>query len=110
MCWRKSCPRLGKGGDDGFFAQKSVSKHLDAMRGGQAATSVTDLGELLSGIVELFEMGFQQGFRSASGGEAPEIPFGELVKLLNVPLLSIDKAWLDDKHAEYRMRIAPKGE
>ncbi len=100
--------RLGKSGDDGFFAQKVVAKHLDAMRGGEVSVSVTDLGEMLGSVIGIFEMGFKEGFRAQSGGDAPEIPFDELRKLLNVPLLSIDKAWMDSGHMEYRMRIAPK--
>ncbi len=96
--------RLGKSGDDGFFAQKVVSKHLEAMRGGQVSVSVTDLGEMLGSMMGLFEMGFKAG----AGSGAPEIPLDELRKLLNVPLLSIDKAWMDSGYMEYRMRIAPK--
>ena len=97
-------PRLAKGGDDGFFAQKAVTKHFDAMRGGQAATSVTDLGEMLGGLFDMIETGMKQ----TGSGAAPEVPWDELRKLLHVPLLSIDKAWLDSGHMEYRMRIAPK--
>ena len=95
--------RLGKSGDDGFFSQKSITKHLDAMRDGQLAVSVTDLGEMLGGLFDMLGTVMKQ----APGG-APEIPFDELAKLLNVPLLSIDKAWMDSGHMEYRMRIAPK--
>lgn len=103
--------RLGKSGDDGYFAQKNIARHLDAMRGGQAATGATDIGSAISDMLELFEAGFKQGFKEGSGGaEAPHVPFGELAKLLNVPLLSLDKAYIDDKHLEYRARIAPKGD
>ncbi len=96
--------RLGKSDDDGFFAQKSITKHLDAMRDGQAMVSVTDLGEMLGSIMNTFEMAMKVGV----GGEAPEMPWDELRKLIRVPLLSIDKAWFDSGHMEYRMRIAPK--
>lgn len=98
-------PRLSKSGDDGFFAQKSITRHLDAMRSGQGTTGVTDVGATLSSLMTLLE-----GLVKSSGAATPEIPFDELKKLLNVPLLSIDKAWIDEKHMEYRARIAPKGE
>jgi hypothetical protein len=98
--------RLGKPGDDGYFAQKTVARHLEAMRGGQAMTAATDLGSALSDLIGMFGALMKQ--LPASGG--PQLPFEELAKLLDVPLLSMDKGWLDERHFEYRARIAPKGE
>ena len=97
--------RLGKSGDGGFFAQKVVARHLDALRSGQAATSVSDLGETISSVFGLLEMATKQ-----TGAGALEFPFAELGKLLKLPLWSVDKAWIDGGHLEYRMRIVPKGE
>lgn len=102
----KILARLGKGGDDGFFAQKVVTKTLDSMRGGQVATSVTNVGETLSGLFSLLDLAMKQG----GGSSAPEVPFDELAKLFNVPLLSVDKAWIDGTHMEYRAKVVPKGE
>jgi hypothetical protein len=95
--------RLGKTGDDGFFAQKSITSAMDGLRGSQAAASVTDVGAAMSGLFQLLEVAMEQ-----AGGDAPEVPFDELGKLLNVPLWSVEKAWIDDTHAEYRSRIVPK--
>lgn len=97
--------RLGKSGDDGFFAQPKVAKTLDGMRGGQGTVSVSDLGETIGALFDLMAM----AVKNAPAG-APEIPFDELAKLLRVPLWSVDKAWIEDGHMEYRMRIVPKGE
>jgi|GEM_PF-4827003 len=98
--------RLGKPGDDGYFAQKTVARHLDAMRGGQAITGATDVGSALSDIFGMLDL----LMKAAEGRGAPQLPFDELSKLLKVPLLSLDKGYIDDKHLEYRARIAPKGE
>jgi hypothetical protein len=96
--------RLGKGSDDGFFASKTVAKTLDGLRSGQAFTAVTNLGEALGSTFSMLDMIMKQ-----SGG-AQELPLDELAKLLNVPLLSVDKAYIDGTHMEYRMRVVPKGE
>jgi len=97
--------KISKGGDDGFFAQKVIARTLDSMRGGQVATSVTNMGEMLSGLFTMMDMAMKQ-----AGNGGPEIPFAELAKLFNVPLLSVDKIWLDGTHMEYRMKVVPKGE
>jgi hypothetical protein len=47
---------------------------------------------------------------SSGVSEAKAIPFDKLSKLLDVPLIGVSKAWIDAKHAEFRIRIAPKGE
>lgn len=98
--------RIGKSGDDGFFAQKNITRHLDALRSGQTSTSVTDIGAAMSGLFKLLNTVMEQS------GNSGDLPFSldELGKLLNVPLLSIDKTWIDESHAEYRARITPKGE
>ncbi len=98
--------RLGKSGDDGFFAQKNITRHLNAMRDGQVAVSVSDVGAALSSFATMFG----DLMKSQSPSEAKAIPFDELSKLLNVPLVGIDKTWVDAKSTEYRVRIAPKGE
>jgi len=97
--------RLGKGGDDGLFAQKAIAKTLDSLRGGQMATTAGDVGANVKAMCDMFAATMQQ-----AGGDAPEIPFDELGKLLNVPLIMVDKTWLEDSHLEYRVRIAPKGD
>lgn len=97
--------RLAKKADDGFFARQDIAPHLAAMRDGQAVTSGTDIGNTLKGLCILF------GSIVDKDGppDAKAIPFDRLVKLLDVPLISVDKGWIDAKHAEYRLRIAPKG-
>jgi len=97
--------RLGKSGDDGFFAQPKVAKTLESLRSGQGLASVTDLGETIGAIFDMMATIMKE---APSG--APEIPFDELAKLLRVPLWSVDKAWIEDGHMEYRVRIVPKGE
>ena len=97
--------RLGKPGDDGFFAQKAVTKTLDSLRGGQMATTAGKVSDYFKSMLGTFEMLMKQ-----AGSGAPEIPFDELGKLLDVPLIMVDKTWLEDTHFEYRIRIAPPGE
>ena len=60
----------------------------------------------MSGLFKLLNTVMEQS------GNSGDLPFSldELGKLLNVPLLSIDKTWIDESHAEYRARITPKGE
>ena len=100
----KILPRLGKGSDDGFFAQKNIAGLLSGMRDGQGSTSVTDIGATLTGLVNMVS-----GF-ARSTPEGADLPWDEITKLANLPLISVDKAWIDDKHMEYRARIAPKAE
>jgi hypothetical protein len=97
--------RLGKSGDDGFFAQKNIARHLEGLRSGQVATSANDIGEALKDLCT--KIG---GVSGLSGSGDGKVPFDELAKLLHVPLTGVDKVWIDAKHAEYRIRIAPKGE
>ena len=61
---------------------------------------------MASGCVQL--IGHMGIARRGSG--VPQLPFDELAKLFNVPLLSVDKGWIDGTHAEYRMKVVKKGE
>jgi hypothetical protein len=97
--------RLGKSEEDGFFAQKAIAKTLDGLRGGQMSTSAGDVGANAKAMCDMFGSMFKQ-----AGEDAPGIPFDELGKLLNVPLIMVDKTWIEDSHLEYRLRVAPKGE
>jgi hypothetical protein len=98
--------RLSKKDTDGFFSQKRIAKHIEAMRDGQAVTSVSNIGDSLKELCTILGMIVE----SSGVSEAKAIPFDKLSKLLDVPLIGVSKAWIDAKHAEFRIRIAPKGE
>lgn len=99
--------RLSKSGDENFFAQKSIARHMDALRGGQAVTSADDVGKTLKGIVNLFG---QMAGLGGLGAGSKALPFDELAKFVDVPLVAVEKLWIDAKHTELRARIATKGE